>query len=312
MRRQTRSLCVAGTLLVSCRTPAPPAPPEDITPRVTVTPERVPAGGPLALTYTWTVGPGARPIRDDYSAFVHFLDPEGVQIFSEAHVPTPPVTSWEPGHTYTYRRFVMTPFVPHVGRVVVVVGLFSMSGPGQRIALRGADRGRREYRVGEFVLLPRDRDLAAACEGLYPQGASAGAPFDASRFLRRSTVCSFPNPKEDVVLFLAGDIAPSLFPSPPTLTIAGADGTGFRVSFANAPEMSLRLRLPAHTLGEGPEARFRLDMNASYVPKAMGVSDDPRELSLRILSLGVFRARRLDPALLEGAFEPARLTGAAQ
>jgi hypothetical protein len=298
---------VIAALVASCRTPPAASPPEDITPAVSVTPARLSGGGPLALTYTWTVGPSARPIRDEHRAFVHVLDPKGVLLFTDDHAPTPAVTAWEPGRTYSYRRLVLSPFVPHVGPVRVVMGLFRTDGRGDRLALRGTEEGRRSYRVAELELGPRERELAVACDGLYPPESSAAAPFAVSRFLRREASCAFPNPGEDVVLFLSGHIVPAGFAEPPTLTVATETGRGIRVPFAGVSEALVRLRLPAAAWTPGEPARFRLAMDASYVPRERGFNQDGREVSLRLLGLRAVRLRSLDPALAEGAAEAASL-----
>src|SRR6266581_2575965 len=46
----------------------------DITPSVKVNRLRTPLGSPIEITYTWTLGPTAKKLGQDYRAFVHFLD----------------------------------------------------------------------------------------------------------------------------------------------------------------------------------------------------------------------------------------------
>jgi hypothetical protein len=306
MHRRHAAFC-GLILLIGCRGPAPGTPAVDVTPLLSVVPPRVAAGAPLALVYSWKIGALEHPLPDDLQAFVHFLDPEGVQLFADDHVPTPNPSSWQSGRTYSYRRFAMTPVVPFVGAVRVQVGLFRAAANGERIPLRGVAKGRREYRVAEIEMLPRERDLSIDCEGLYPPESSAAAPFAASRFMRRFATCAYPDPGEDVVFFLSGDIAPERFATPPTLTLSGAGNRGLTLSFAEARATLVRLRLPPAIPGRRSKGRIRLEMSASYVPKAQGAGDDPRELSLRIFGLGVFRASRLAPQLLDGAAAPAAL-----
>jgi hypothetical protein len=101
-------------------------------PRATVIPQRVASGAPLALLYSWEVGPGSRPLPEGIRAFVHFTDPEGVQLFGDDHVPTPDPASWLPGHVYSYKRILMTPPLPYVG--AVHVQMWALRGFGKRRA----------------------------------------------------------------------------------------------------------------------------------------------------------------------------------
>jgi hypothetical protein len=296
-----------AALSLSCRAPRPSVVPEDMTLHVDVTPKRLPAGGPLAVSYAWEVGPAARRLSREYRAFVHFVDPEGILLFSDDHVPEPSVTTWEPGRTYAYRRVVLSSPFPHTGVVTVLAGLFPASGPGERLALRGRELKQRAYRVDQIFLLPRDRDLEPACDGLYGPESSAGAPLAVARFLKRETTCSFRNPGEDVVVFVHGTIEPRGFATPPVLTVAaGAVGGEFPLALTREATVA-RVRFTASDLGPRALARMRLAMSASYVPEAIGQNGDDRELSLRLFGLRIVRAAALEPALLEGATSASRL-----
>jgi hypothetical protein len=299
------SIAVAS-LSLCCRAPRPGVVPEDITPHVDVTPKRLPAGDPLALSYAWEVGPAARHISREYRAFVHFVDPEGIVLFTDDHVPEPPVTSWEPGRTYAYRRIVLSRPFPHTGEVRVLAGLYPASGSGERLPLHGWELKQRAYRVDQIVFLPRDRDLVATCDGLYPPDSSAGGPLVVSRFLRREATCSFRNPGADVVLFAQGDIDPRGFATPPALTVA-IGGVGAELPALTGETNVVRVRFAASDLGRRSPARVRLAMSASYVPEELGINRDHRELSLRLLGLRIVRAGALDRALLEGAITAAPL-----
>jgi hypothetical protein len=191
--------------------------------------------------------------------------------------------------------------------VTVLAGLYPVSGPGERLALRGQELTQRAYRVDQIVLLPRDRDLVPVCDGLYGPESSALAPLAVARFLKRETTCTFRNPREDVVVFVQGGIDPRGFATPPVLTVASGV-VGAELPLALAPEPTVtRVRFAASDLGPRPQARLRLAMSASYVPEKIGENADGRELSLRLLGLGVVRASALDPALLEGATAAASL-----
>ena len=57
--------------------------------------------------------------------FVHVLDPDGEQLWTDDHLPPTPTTKWKPGQTVEYTRTV---FVPELSRTsvrrVVRLGLY--------------------------------------------------------------------------------------------------------------------------------------------------------------------------------------------
>ncbi len=276
------------------------APALAITPQAEVQPSRVPAGGAVAIAYRWSVGSSAPRITRPYRAFVHLLDRHGTLLLAEEHDPAPPVGEWQPGHDYAYRRTTLTPEFPYVGPLTVVMGLYSRA-TGERLPLSGQDAGQRRYRVAVLSLLPRDRELSVRCEGLYPPETPVAAPLLVTRFVRREATCRFRNPREDVLVFVQGDLEPAAFPTAPTLSLSSRAATA-RHELPLTDELQLlRFRIRARDLGREPEARLRLGVSASYFPRLLGGSDDPREISLRLFRLLVLRAAAVDPILGEGA-----------
>ncbi len=271
-----------------------------ITPTATVLPSRVAAGGPVSVDYRWTLGAAARRLAGPYRAFVHFLDEDGALVWSDEHSPTPAVAEWQAGHSYSYRRTVLTPEFPYAGPVTVVMGLYAPA-TGERLPLRGEDRGQRRYRVATLSLLPRDRQLALRCEGLYPPEAPVAAPLVVTRFMRREASCRFRNPREDVLVFVQGDLEPAGFATTPVLELSSG-GALARRELLRSDELQLAVfRVPARALGREAEATLRLGMNAAYSPRLLGATGDPREVSLRLFRLRVERAGAVDPVLGEGA-----------
>jgi hypothetical protein len=295
-------LALAALGVMSCRRAGGPAAIRlDVTPSARVTPRDLAAGGPLAVDYRWTVG--AAPPPGAYRAFVHFLDDEGALLFTDDHEPQPAVNEWRAGRTYVYRRLLLSSEFPYAGTVTVVMGLYQPE-LGRRVALRGDDIGQLRYRAASLQLRPRDRDLPLHCDGLYPPEASARAPLVVTRFMRLAAECRFPNPHEDVVLFVQGDIEPNGFKEPPVLGVAASadPAVEYRANLQNTRELQLvRVRIPARRVGREPEVGLRLSMSAAYVPRALGAGDDGRELSLRIYGLELRRLSRLEPDVVEGA-----------
>lgn len=296
------ALVTAMLALPACRPSRQPVvTPFPILPSVIITPDRVEAGGPIVLTYRWAVHDPLPPLPQPQRAFVHFVDAEGSLLFTDDHPLLPPIDTWQPGRSHEYRRIVLTPTFPYVGAVTVLMGLYDET-TGERLALRGDQQGRRAYQAARFTILPRRRDLTLTCNDLYPPEASVDAPLLITRFMARHAVCRVANPRDDVVLFLHGDIEPQGLPTPPTLTVSAARSFSAELPFVLTGEPQLlRVRLPAAALGRAPMSELRLSMSHTYVPRSLGVGDDPRELSLRVRGLSVGRAKELDPLLIEGA-----------
>lgn len=309
MTRERASIVLALVLTLEApsagcrRGSAPPSPPLDIRPSANVSPASVPAGGPIAIDYRWSVGPSVTPLTGRYRAFVHFLDDEGALLFTDDHAPTPPPPQWQAGQVYSYRRMTLTPEFPFVGTAKLVVGLYD-EGSAARVPLAGADAGQRRVHVADVVLRPRAPDLRVRCDGFYEPEAPLSAPLVVSRFMAREVDCRFPNPREDVVLFLLADIEPQAFSAPPQLRITSNARAAVATWYAGALPLTsepalLRVRVAARLLGRDANAAFRLSMSQTYHPAAFG-GGDPRELSLRVFGLHAVRAALLDPALRDG------------
>ncbi len=285
-----------------CRAARPEPPPKDVIPIARITPDRVPAGDPVSVRYQWKTGPAFGPPAGPYRAFVHFVDREGSLLFTDDHRPSPPVEEWQPDRTYAYTRIVLTREFPYAGEVTVLMGLYAASGAGERLSLRGDPAGGRRYRTARFTLAPRDRGLALRWEGLYEPEASAQAPLFLARFMKRTASCRFDNPGEDAALFLSADVATAGFREPPRLTVEGRARWSAELPLVLTDDAQLlRVRIPRAALGRRPESVLSFTMSDSYVPKRLGGSDDPRELSLRILGARILKTSRLEPVLLEGA-----------
>jgi hypothetical protein len=72
--------------------------PPAVTPTVTLNKTRASLGSPLELTYKFVVAPNTRFDRD-YRVFVHFVNAEDEQMWTDDHDPPTPTRSWQPGQT---------------------------------------------------------------------------------------------------------------------------------------------------------------------------------------------------------------------
>ena len=123
---------------------------EEATPVATATftasKTRLPLGSPVDLTYTFDVAQDAR-ISADYRVFVHFLDSEGQQMWTDDHDPVIPTSQWKPGQKVQYTRTVFMPIFPYQGPATVTLGLYNGTSLEDRLPLTGEGKGR-EYAVG--------------------------------------------------------------------------------------------------------------------------------------------------------------------
>jgi hypothetical protein len=312
------SLAVAVLPACSRRKPAEINP---IEPSVAFNRTKVPLGSAVEITYTWKLEPGAKKLTSDYRVMVHFLDSHKNLLFEDDHPPTPAVTAWEPGQTYSYKRTKFVPIYPYVGPVEVRMGLYTTGGKGERVALKGEDAGMSEIKVATIEFLPQTENIfIVEKEGWHSPESSANNPAQERTWTKREAVASFKNPKKDVVLYLEADTNFKAFPQPPELVIAlspvgaapaaapaaakapakGAPAAptapaarGLAVPIANSEVFLKKVRFTAADLGDGDWVDLRLVMNQSFVPKALGLNTDDRELGLLVYHLYVGQADQL-------------------
>jgi hypothetical protein len=266
-----------------------------IVPSVAVNRAKAPLGSAIEVTYTWTVEPTAKKLGQDYRALVHFLDSHGVLLFGDDHAPTPAPTSWEAGKTYSYTRTVFVPVYPYVGPVQVVMGLYPAGGKGERPALKGEDRGLREYVVGKMEFLPQtDNIFLVYKEGWHNPESAPHNPSLERTWTKKDALVSFKNPKKDIVVYLEADTNAKAFDAPPVLTLAVANKSGLTVPIENSEVFLRKVRVKAADLGSDEWVDLKLSMSESFVPKAKGVNThDDRELGLMVYHLYVGEADAL-------------------
>ena len=78
------------------------------TPSLSFSKDRVPIGSAVTLTYSSQVAPNAS-FDKNYYVFVHVLDPEGEQMWTDDHLPPVPTSQWKPGQTIEYSRTIFVP-----------------------------------------------------------------------------------------------------------------------------------------------------------------------------------------------------------
>ena len=292
-RKAWMAAAAAATLAAGCGR-RQTAEVNDIVPRFEVNRSQAPLGSAVEVTYTWQVEPTAKKLPQDHRAFVHFVDSHGVMLFEDDHTPVPPVTQWEPGKTYTYKRTKFIPVYPYVGDVDVRVGLAPV-GKGERVMLKGDDAGLREFKVAKIELLPQTENIFLVYkEGWHSPESSPQNPSLERTWTKKDALVSFKNPKKDVVVYLEADTNFKAFTAPPVLTLAVNDKAGVTVPIPNSEVFLKKVRIKAADLGTDEWVDLRLSMSESFVPKLKGVnSHDDRELGLLVYHLYVAEADKL-------------------
>ena len=313
---------LAGALLLPACNRRKPAEVNPIIPSIKVNRTKVPLGSALEITYTWTVEAGAKKLDQNYWALVHFLDNHEVMLFSDDHPPVPPPSTWEPGKTYSYTRTRFVPVYPYVGDVEVRMGLYPYPGRGERPALKGEDKGFREYKVGTLELLPQTENIFLVYkEGWHNPETHPENPSIERTWTKKDALVSFKNPKKDVIVYLEGDTCVKCFDKAPELTVWVGNNVGLRLPI-DGPQVYLKkIRVKAADLGNDEWTDIRLSMNQSFVPKNLNppLNNDDRELGFNVYHLYVADAAQAGSpegvadavALAPAAPSPARAVKAA-
>lgn len=273
-------VCVA-VLLEGCGKKKENEPPV-ATPSLTLNKDRVPIGSALTLTYKFVVAPNAS-FDKDYWVFVHVLDPEGEQMWTDDHLPPVPTHAWKPGQTIEYKRIVFEPSYPYIGEAVVRLGLYDMA-TNRRLPLNATEVSRREYQVAKFQILAQSENLYLLYkDGWHPAETDAKNPTSEWQWTKKDATVSFKNPKKDSTLYLQYDARPDLFNPPQQVTLKIGDQV--IAQFAADAKMPTLKTFPITTaqLGSTDMADMVIDVDKTFKPGG----GDPRELGIRVYHLYV-------------------------
>jgi hypothetical protein len=273
---------VAGALWsVGCGGQADTAPPV-ATPVVALTRPDAVIGGPIEMTFTWTVARDAPAFPADGWVFVHFLDADRELLWTDDHEPPGGMAAWKAGQTVTYTRTTFAPKLPYVGELMIEVGAFSR-GNGQRLPLAGTTTGQRSYQAGRLNL----RLQAEALLVVFKDGWHATEQAEDSarewQWSKGTGTLAFRNPKRDAVLYLEVD-RPGGFPEPQTVTIRLGDAVVEAFELKPGDSLLRRVALSAARLGPGDAVELQVGVDRTFVPASLpgAASDDARELGVRV------------------------------
>ena len=247
------------------------------TPTFTMSRDRVAIGSPVKLTYKFQVAPDAK-IDGDYWVFVHMLDPQGEQMWTEDHMPPTPTSRWKPGETIEYQRMVFVPNYPYIGEATVRLGLYSPQ-TGKRLALSAQEISRREYVVGKFQLLPQSENVFLIYkDGWHPAEIASENPMSEWQWTQKRASFSFRNPKKDANFYLDYDARSDLFTPPQQVTLRIGD-TVLKTFAADVKEKTLVIvPITPAQFGDGEMVEMSIELDKTFKPGGA----DPRELGIRV------------------------------
>jgi len=274
--RLSSSLLLAAIALAGCHGKQENEP-AVATPSLTASKDRAPIGSAVTLTYKFVVAPGAK-IDKDYYVFVHVLDPEGEQMWTDDHLPPTPTSQWKGGETIEYKRTIFVPNYPYIGEANMRLGLYDQP-TGKRLVLTAQEVSRREYLVGKFQILASSENIYLIYkDGWHPAEVDPKNPQNEWQWTKKTATISFKNPKKDSTLYLQYDARVDLFtPAQQVVLKIGDQTVGQFAADSKAPAL-LTFPLTVAQLGSGDLVDLVIDVDKTFKPGGA----DPRELGIRI------------------------------
>ncbi len=279
--RGARTLLVLGALTAAaCGKPADTTPAQG-TLAIQMSRSRVALGSPVDITYKFTLASDAANLGVR-KVFVHFMDVDGEQMWTDDHDPPTPTTAWKPGQTIEYTRTVFAPVYPYVGQAKVVAGLYDMAS-GDRVKLTGTDAGGRAYDAAQFELLPQTENIFLIFkDGWHAVEAATGNAMVEWQWTKKEATLAFRNPRRDAVLFFQADNPATAATAAKAVEIRLGDQVLQTVSLADGQVQ--KIPLTAAAMGGGDMVELRLVVDQTFVPalEPGATSNDPRELGARV------------------------------
>jgi hypothetical protein len=247
------------------------------TPSLTFSRDRAPIGSAVTLTYKFVVAPDAK-IDKDYWVFVHVLDPDGEQMWTDDHLPPTPTSKWKGGETIEYKRTIFVPNYPYIGEANVRLGLYDQP-TGKRLVLTAQEVSRREYLVTKFQILASSENIYLIYkDGWHPAEVNDKNPQNEWQWTKKTATISFKNPKKDSTLYLQYDARVDLFNPPQQVVLKMGDQTiGQFPADSKAPAL-LTFPITAAQLGTADLVDLVIDVDKTFKPGGT----DPRDLGIRV------------------------------
>jgi hypothetical protein len=274
------SLCALSLAAAACSGGESEEPPV-ARPSLSMNKSQVAIGSPVRLTYGFEVKDGAT-FDGDYWIFMHVLDNESEQLWTDDHQPPVPTSQWRPGQKVEYTRTIFVPNYPYIGPASVRVGLYSQQ-TGRRLPLEGEERGRHEYQVANLELRPQsDNIFLIFRDGWYGAEVDEQNPSSEWQWTQKTATITFRNPRKDATLYLEYDARADQFPAPQQVTIRSAGQVVATFAADSRERKLLTFPVTADQLGAGEMAELVLEVDRTF--KA---DSDPRELGIRVFHVFV-------------------------
>jgi hypothetical protein len=252
---------------------------------VTLTPSHAAGGSPIQVHYRLEAVAGATMPAGEHVVFVHWVDADGQQLWTDDHVPPVPLQQWRAGTPVEYDRTIFIPRVSVTGPVQVRVGIYAPA-TGERLPLAGEPVDSRAYPVATLDIRPDPSSVFVAFgEGWYnPEtGGTLGREW---RWSRGTGLLAFRNPKQPAELWLELDqpVKALAAPQQVTLRIAGAVVDTFTLP---ADTLTIhRTPLTVDMLGSEETVELEILPSESFVPASIPAlkNTDRRTLGIRVFN----------------------------
>jgi hypothetical protein len=253
------------------------------TPGFTPVRTRAALGSPLEVTYKFVVASDAK-FDGNYRVFVHFLNADDEQMWTDDHEPPRPTSTWKAGETIQYTRTVFVPIYPYIGKATVRMGLYN-SADGRRLPLAGGDVQQRAYAVVSLELLPQSENIFLIFkDGWHPTEVAQDNGAVEWQWSKKVGTIAFRNPKRDVTFYLHVDGKPPFVSGPQQVTVRIGEQVLDQFNLESQESIIRKTAISAAQLGTGDTVELMIDAGASFIPAQTPAarSSDPRELGIRV------------------------------
>jgi hypothetical protein len=272
--KQSACLALMCAGIAGCGGSEPDAPPV-ATPSLSLSRDRVAIGSPLRLTYKFQVASDAK-IDGNYVVFMHVLNPDSEQMWTDDHQPPRPTSTWKPGETIEYSRTVFVPNYPYVGEATVRMGLYQNE---KRLVLSGTETSRREYVVAKFTVVPQSENIFLVDKsGWHPAEVSPDNPASEWKWTQQRALTSFRNPRKDCTLYIEYDARVDFFTPPQQVTVRLGDQAVGTFPASSKEKTLLTFPVTAAQLGQSDMVEMAIEVDRTFKPG----NADPRELGIRV------------------------------
>ncbi len=275
-------LLIAAAGLAGCGSSEDTAPPQGAM-TVQLSRPRVALGSPVDVTYRFTVAGDAAPLGSR-KVFVHFVDADGEQMWTDDHEPPTPTATWKPGQTIEYSRTMFAPVYPYVGQAKVIGGLYDTTS-GDRVRLSGTEAGGRAYEVAQLELLPQTENIFLIFKDGWHAVETAGDNSMVEwQWTKKEATITFRNPRRDALLYFQADNPGKAATAARQIEIRLGDQVLQTVALL-ADDMPVhKIPVSAAAMGSGEMVELRLVVDQTFVPalEPGATGNDPRELGARV------------------------------